>query len=175
MKMNTAFPVLVSSGFLLVLLGSGSAFAQDTPEVIAFFEQRIRPVLVNHCYECHSTASKKKKGGLLLDTKSGLLKGGASGPTIVVGEPEKSLLIRAVRHIDKDLQMPPPPKKLSDAQIADLVAWIKMGAPDPRQGPLDAAKHGMTLAEARQFWSFQPLKLPPLPKVKDASWPLTAV
>jgi hypothetical protein len=169
--------MLFGTGLLCILCEVSPVIAQDTREDLVFFEKRIRPILVNHCYECHSTVSKKKKGGLLLDTKAGLLRGGASGPALVVGEPEKSLLIRAVRHSDEELQMPPPPKKLSEAQIADLVAWVKMGAPDPRVSsdtPIPA-KHGMTLEEARKFWSFQPITLPPLPKVKDASWPLTGV
>ncbi|MEI7686090.1 MAG: PSD1 and planctomycete cytochrome C domain-containing protein [Planctomycetota bacterium] len=158
---------LVAAGILTPEL----ARAQDAAP-LEFFERRIRPVLVNHCYECHSTASKKKKGGLLLDTRDGLLKGGTSGPALVVGEPEKSLLIRAVRRIDKDLQMPPR-QKLTAMQIDDLVAWVKMGAPDPRQGT--TVKAPMPLEEDRKFWSFQPVKEPSLPKVKDAAWPRTGV
>src|SRR5687767_10597891 len=102
------------------------------PEGIEFFEKRIRPVLAEHCYECHSATSKKVKGELLLDTRESVLKGGENGPAIVPGDPEKSLLIKAVRYADADLQMPPKDKKLTSSQIADLEAWVKMGAPDPR-------------------------------------------
>ena len=92
------------------------------------------------------------------------------------GDPEKSLLIRAVRQTDKDLQMPPK-QKLSAAQIADLVAWVKMGAPDPRKSApgiiANAQEYGMSLEEGRKFWSFQPIKDHLVPKVKDPSWPRT--
>src|SRR2546423_12854374 len=81
-----------------------------------FFEKKIRPLLVEHCYKCHSAQSEKVKGGLLLDTREGVLKGGDTGPAIVPGDPEKSLLIKAVRFTDKELQMPPKDKKLQDAQ-----------------------------------------------------------
>jgi hypothetical protein len=92
-------------------------------------------VLVDHCYKCHSAGSEKIKGGLVVDTKDGLLKGGNSGPGIVPGKPDESLLIRAVRYQEKDLEMPPNDKKLPANMIADLEAWVKMGAPDPRTGP----------------------------------------
>ena len=85
-------------------------------------------MLVDECYKCHSVASGKSKGGLLLDTKEGLLKGGENGPAIVPGEPEKSRLIEAVRYTNPDLQMPPKGHRLSEPQVADLVAWVKMGA-----------------------------------------------
>src|SRR4051794_17539733 len=107
-----------------------------TPAQTQFFESRIRPLLADNCYKCHSQLSEKVKGGLLLDTREGTLKGGETGAAIVPGDPEKSLLIKAVRYTDPDLQMPPKNKKLSEAQIADLVAWVKMGAPDPRVATL---------------------------------------
>ena len=99
-----------------------------------FFEQKIRPLLANTCYQCHSVQSKKTKGGLLLDSLEGLLKGGDSGPIFVTGDPDKSLLIKAVRYKDEDLRMPPDGKKLTGAQVADLEAWVKMEAPLPRAG-----------------------------------------
>ena len=150
--------------------GISSRAGEDT----AFFESRIRPILVERCYECHS-ADKKQKGNLLLDSREGTLKGGDTAPAVVPGDPEKSLLIKAVRYTDKDLRMPPKDKKLTDAQIADLVAWVKMGAPDPRKGTAAAAPPRITLEEGRKFWSFQPVKEPPLPKVKNAAWPRTGV
>ena len=101
---------------------------------VEFFEQKIRPILVEHCYQCHAKDAERVKGGLLLDTREGLLKGGDTGPAIVAGDPEKSLLIKAIRYTDEDLAMPPRKNggRLSDEQIADLEAWVKMGAPDPR-------------------------------------------
>jgi len=152
--------------------------ASDAPaEGIEFFEKRVRPVLVSQCYACHSKESKKQKGGLWLDTREDLLKGGDSGPALVPGDPEKSLLIRAIRHADGELRMPPK-EKLSPTEIADLAAWVKMGAPDPRKAMAkDPAKvaGGMSLEEGRKFWSFQPVKDSPPPKVRDATWPRTAV
>src|SRR5206468_523702 len=105
--------------------------AEPTPAQLQFFENRVRPVLVQNCYKCHSQQAEKVKGGLLLDSREGLLKGGKTGPAIVPFNPDKSLLIQAVRYTNDDLQMPPKGEKLSEAQIADLISWIKMGAPDP--------------------------------------------
>src|ERR1035441_477022 len=105
--------------------------ADLTPAQSDFFENKIRPVLADHCYKCHSTFAEKIKGGLLLDSREALLKGGDDGKAIVPGDPEASLLIKAIRYTDPDLQMPKD-KKLEDGQIADLTAWVKMGAPDPR-------------------------------------------
>src|SRR5206468_6720034 len=110
--------------FALVLLsGLSVAGAEPTPAQIQFFENKIRPLLANNCYKCHSQQAEKVKGGLLLDTKEGVLKGGENGPVIVPGDPEKSVLIKAVRYTDPDLQMPPKGKKLSDPEVADLVVW----------------------------------------------------
>src|SRR2546422_8914503 len=109
--------------------------AAEAPKLSAqetdFFESKIRPVLVDNCYKCHSQGAEKIKGGLLLDTRDGALKGGNTAPAVVPGNLDKSLLIQAVRYKDKDLQMPPNDKKLADTQIADLETWVKMGAPDP--------------------------------------------
>ena len=100
-------------------------------EQLDFFESRIRPIFANNCYRCHSGAVTPPKAGLELDWKGGWEKGGDSGPAIVPGDPDKSVLIQAVRYTDLGLQMPPT-GKLSDAQINDLVTWVRMGAPDPR-------------------------------------------
>lgn len=122
------------------------------PEAVEFFEKKIRPVLVTHCYSCHSAEAKKIKGGLRLDTRDGVRKGGTSGPSVVPGDPAKSPLIQAVRHADADLKMPPE-KKLDAQVIADLEAWVKMGAPDPRDGTL--AKKPPT-----DLWSLKPVVRP---------------
>ena len=131
----------------------------------AFFESRVRPVLVEHCYECHS--GEKTKGGLALDTKHGWQKGGDSGPVIIPGKPDDSLLIKAVRYHDKDLAMPPENKggKLKEEIIADLVTWVKMGAPDPRVAAVKIA--GMKADEAKAWWAFQPLPKPDASKTID--------
>src|SRR5438477_10144266 len=102
----TAFRSLAVGAWILMLCASAAA-ADLTPAQTQFFESKIRPVLVNNCYKCHSQQSEKVKGGLLLDTKEGLLKGGNTAPAVVPGDPEKSLLIKAVRYTDPDLQMPP--------------------------------------------------------------------
>ena len=163
-------------GSLVIIIGLGFGFqafaAEPTPSQLQFFESRVRPVLAKNCYKCHSQQSEKVKGGLLLDTKDGVLKGGENGPVVVPGDPEKSALIKAIRYTDPDLQMPPKDKKLSDTEIADLVAWVKMGAPDPRvaaagtKGGSDAGK---------KHWAWQPLKKPSVPEVKDSTWARTPV
>ncbi|HTD67277.1 MAG TPA: PSD1 and planctomycete cytochrome C domain-containing protein, partial [Candidatus Limnocylindria bacterium] len=132
-----------------------------------FFESKIRPVLANNCYKCHSTKAEKVKGGLLLDSREALLKGGDSGEAIVAGDPEKSLLIKAVRYSDPDLQMPPKGEKLSEQQVADLTAWIRMGAPDPRTA--SAAQKNWSDPNAKH-WAWQPVKKPAVPTGADAGW-----
>jgi hypothetical protein len=151
--------------WLVGLMGGFSARGSDPG--IEFFETKIRPLLVERCYECHSARAEKLKGGLLLDSKEGVLKGGDSGPVIVPGNPEKSLLIKAVRYTSEDLQMPPKNKKLPDEQIADLEEWVKMGAPDPRAG--DGGSAG-TPRPTKEHWAFQPIKAVPLPKVRNTRW-----
>lgn len=98
---------------------------------IEFFENKILPILKQHCYECHSADSVFLEGNLLLDTKAGMLKGGNSGPALVPGQPEKSLIIKTLKYTDEDLQMPPE-GKLPEQVIANFEKWIKMGAPDLR-------------------------------------------
>ena len=136
-----------------LLLSATIAIAADDPASIAFFEQKIRPVLVEHCYECHSAKAKKLKGGLYLDSKAGWQKGGDTGKAVIIpGKPEDSLLLRTVLHIEEDMEMPPKKPKLPDAVLADLSAWIKMGAPDPRTQATAEAKRA-----DKSWWSLQPL------------------
>src|SRR5687767_7141319 len=116
----------------LILAAAGRAAADD-PAGIEFFEKKVRPVLAEHCYSCHSTAAKKDRGGLHLDSKAAVLKGGDSGPAVVPGKPAESLLVKAVHYADPDFRMPPK-GKLPDGVIADLEKWVAMGAPDPRGG-----------------------------------------
>jgi len=144
--------------------------AAEANSGIAFFESKIRPLLVQHCYQCHS-ADTKQRGGLRLDARDTVLKGGDNGPALVPGKANESLLIKAVRH--QDLKMPPK-GKLPDAAVADLVRWIEMGAPDPRDGK-PALTALIDFTKARQFWSFQPPRLPELPQVHNGSWPKNAI
>ncbi len=143
-----------------------------TPEQLEFFEKKIRPVLIEHCYECHATGAKIIQGGLRLDHRAGLVKGGDSGPSIDLKEPEQSSLIKALRF--EDLEMPPK-GKLSDSIIADFEKWIAMGAPDPRIADELPAVRTIDLEEGRKFWAFQPIADPQLPSVNDRTWPLDAI
>jgi hypothetical protein len=142
----------------IFLLFSASALADDT----AFFESKIRPVLVKHCYECHSAESGKSKGGLMLDTKHGIREGGETGPAVVPGDVAKSLLLTAIKHSDPDLEMPPKEPQLPKAVIADFETWIKAGADDPRESAAKAAERPpVDVAAGKQFWSY---KKPLMPK-----------
>ena len=148
-------------------MGFGASSAE-----VDFFERRIRPVLAQHCYECHSAGSKSLKGGLHVDTRDGLRRGGNSGePAVVPGEPDRSRLLAAIRHLSTDLQMPPK-KKLSAQQIADFEQWIRAGAPDPREGKPATAGNQRS---AKPHWAFVPPKDQPLPKVKDKAWPQSPI
>jgi hypothetical protein len=151
-----------------------AAAAEPKTEDHDFFEKKIRPVLVERCYKCHSAKAEKLKGDLLLDTKEGTLKGGESGkPAVVPGDAERSLLIEAIRYGNEDLQMPPKKEgRLTEEQIADFVAWINKGAPDPRSGKSGVRSQK---SEVRKHWAFQPPKDPPIPQVKNKSWPKTSV
>jgi hypothetical protein len=140
--------------------------AELTRDQVEFFENKIRPVLSQHCYKCHSVNSEKVKGGLLLDSREATLRGGDNGAAVVPGHPDKSLVIQAVRYTDADLQMPPK-KKLSDEQIADLEKWVKMGAPDPRAATT-AQKEWKD--SRKDWWAWQPLTKPAVPEVQDKIW-----
>ena len=135
-----------------------------------FFENKIRPILVKHCYECHG--EDEQESDLRLDSYADMLRGGAAAPAVIPGEPDESLLLHAIGYADDELQMPPD-GKLSDAVIADFRKWIEMDAPHPdgnktsilpRQGSVDLEKE-------RQFWSFQPLLDSTIPTVKTSTWP----
>lgn len=142
-----------------------------------FFESRIRPILAQECYECHSEATKAK-GGLLLDSRAGWQKGGDSGPVIEPGNPDASLLLRSIRHEIEDLKMPKNGAKLDARILDDFREWIAMGAPDPRDtapSAEDVAKDtDWTAVSARraQWWSFQPITNPPIPDVKGVDHPV---
>lgn len=139
---------------------------------IAFFEAKVRPLLVEHCYECHSEAAAELQSGLRLDTRAGVRLGGDSGPAVVPGEPSKSLMLSAIRHIGVKM---PPEGKLSEAAISDIEEWIRKGAPDPRDGAATFLGPSFDLAQARKFWAFQPIRDHDLPAVQNVGWPQTAV
>lgn len=163
--------------FALILVTAQISFAQSpNDEGLTFFEQKIRPVLVQHCYSCHSVEardSNKLQADLFLDTAEGMLKGGESGPTLVKGKSTESKLIKALKYDGTEM---PPSGKLSDEIIADFVKWIDMGAPDPRSGqaPL-TAKREINIEEGRKWWSFQPLKVVVPPRVDDTIRTLTPI
>jgi hypothetical protein len=145
--------------------------AEPDARGVDFFEKKIRPVLVEHCYACHSPEAKKVRGGLLLDTRDGLLKGGDRGPAVVPGKPAESLLLGALRQTD-ELRMPPK-GKLPDAVVADFARWIEMGAPDPRRSsgaPTPRRTAFRITDEDRNHWAFRPVADPAPPSVRDAGW-----
>jgi Protein of unknown function (DUF1553)/Protein of unknown function (DUF1549)/Planctomycete cytochrome C len=155
--------------------GSDPARANDATILSAteqqFFEKQVRPLFIKRCYQCHSSQAKVLKGGLHLDSRGGWMKGGDSGTAVVPGAPDESLLIRAIRY--QSLQMPPR-GKLSEAEIAVLERWVRIGAPDPRVDPTrdrPRADHDAV----RSHWAFQPIAEPPLPRVKDVAWPRSGV
>lgn len=142
--------------------------ADNNRAQLEFFEKKIRPVLVKHCYECHSAKSKIVRAKLLVDSREGLLRGGESGPAVVPGKPEKSLLISAMRYQDYEM---PPDGKLSKRVVDDFVRWVKQGAVDPRREtgkPAAVARGEIDFKQARRFWSFRPVKHPPLPEFPGA-------
>jgi hypothetical protein len=139
----------------LALLSSVVASGADD-----FFSSKIEPILRERCYECHSHA-KKMKGGLTLDSKSGWEQGGDNGAAVVPVKPDESLLIKMVRWVDEDHQMPPN-EKIPDAEIALLEEWVKRGAPDPRV-------HLLKRPDSENWWSLKPLVKPPLPEIPDKS------
>lgn len=172
--MKHSVPTGISVALLLAASTPGLA-DEFTPEQLDFFETKIRPVLVESCYECHSVESGTSKAGLVLDSRAGMLEGGDGGPAIIPGKPDESLLIQAVRFTDDDFQMPPTKKggKLPDEVIANFEAWVLAGAPDPRnETKLPPAKDFET---ARKHWAFQPIARPEIPEVTDREWVATPV
>ena len=168
--LGTVFP------FLFCCSAETNAPVQFARDQVEFYEKEIQPLLTDNCYKCHSHQADKIKGGFVLDSREALLKGGETGPAIVPGEPEKSLLIKAVRHVDEDLQMPPK-KKLPDDQVALLVKWVGMGAPysdkvAAQNGPAKARK---ITDEDRKWWAFQPVKKLRIPETQDGGWSRNAV
>lgn len=164
----------VAAGLNHPALGDAAPAAQAPGDsaAVEFFETKIRPVLATNCYACHGKDAQM--GGLRVDSRAALLKGGDSGTSLVPGDPDKSLLVTVVQHTGK-IKMPQG-GKLKDAEIAALAAWVKLGAPWPETkgdaaAAAAAASGGWGITDAqRKFWSFQPVKKPALPRVKNAAW-----
>jgi len=165
---------IVIGGWLGVACLSAAEFPAEQLE---FFEKKIRPLLTENCLECHSSATKAK-GELLLDHRDGVMKGGDVGPVVVAGQPEKSLLIKAVEYTDSELQMPPK-RRLNTEQIADLKKWVQLGLPWPQEAePKKSGKmvEAFDLEKRKQsHWAWQPIQHPKPPEVKDAAWAKTPI
>jgi hypothetical protein len=155
--------------FLACAAAPAAADEAPSPADVQFFESKVRPLLAERCQNCHSVKAKKQRGGLLLDSRAAMLKGGDTGPAVVPGHPDKSLLIKAVRHADPELTMPPT-GKLPAPALAVLEEWVRRGAPYPGPAAV-AAGHTVNIAEGRKFWSFQPLRQAAPPAVRDGAWP----
>ena len=155
----------------LVLCPCLGSVADTDRDGIAYFERKIRPVLVEHCYECHSEGAKKVGAKLLLDSRAAILRGGESGPALVAGKPEASRIIQALRWAD-ELEMPPD-DPLPETVVHDFVEWIRRGAPDPRKESKAANTARETEAPNADgsLWSFEPIRDPSLPKVERETWP----
>ena len=141
-----------------------AAHAAPTPEQVEFFEKSVRPVLAEHCYKCHG--AEKQKGDLRMDSREALLKGTDTGPVVFPGDPAKGTFIKSIRH-ESDYMMPEKAPKLSDAHIAALTEWVKMGLPWPENDKAAPSKAEL----ARTHWAFQPIRKPAVPSVNDpAHW-----
>ncbi len=166
--MSNAGRILCCSMLVVASFGAGPAITTPGADGIAFFENKIRPVLAEKCYSCHSVDAKKIKGDLLLDSRDATLKGGESGPVLKPGDPDGSLLITAIRYKDKDLKMPPK-TPLSPEVVADVEKWVRMGRPNPRAvAPAPAG-------DAKRRWAFPPLSDAEPPTIQDAAWAQTAI
>jgi len=154
--------------WLTLLTPSRFLSAQDG---VLFFEREVRPVLVEHCYDCHSSQSKQK-AGLVLDDRQGWIQGGESGPALVPGDPAHSLVMQAIKHVG-DVQMPPD-GQLSPTEIQAIEKWISLGAPFPTNAPTSSAM-SRRMALGQTHWAFQPLSAVQPPEVRQAAWPQNAV
>ena len=176
MRFRRLFAALCSLGGAVALCAPALAADKTaTAAGVEFFEKKIRPVLVAHCYSCHSAKSKPAKGGLLLDTRDGIRRGGETGPAVVPSNVEKSLILAAIKHESFEM---PPKKRLPDQVIADFTAWIKLGAPDPRLGKSPSVKTAaqkIDFNQARKFWSFQSPTKHTVSKLSNPAWTKTGI
>ncbi|MED6314691.1 MAG: c-type cytochrome domain-containing protein, partial [Verrucomicrobiota bacterium] len=166
---------LIAKTIFLLAYFLAMAVNMAADENIDFFEKKIRPVLINHCYKCHSAEAEQKgklKGRLRLDLREAIRGRGESGlKAVVPGKPDESNLYRAITYLDPELVMPPK-TRLDKGVVKDFKRWIEMEAPDPRDGRLakENAKQ-INFDEARKFWSFRKPSEPTLPPVQQSSWP----
>jgi hypothetical protein len=174
-RIFTLLTTLAAVSLPAVVRAAPTSPAND-PAGVEFFEKRVRPVLVQQCYKCHASTSEKVKGSLLLDTRQNTLQGGETGPAVVPGHPEKSLLIEAIKYANDDMQMPPK-NRLSANVVADLTKWVQMGAPWPQGKAIVAAPAAAAVNYTanydhlrKEHWAWQPVKDSPAPTVKDANW-----
>jgi uncharacterized protein DUF1553/uncharacterized protein DUF1549/cytochrome c len=162
--------------FILLLVSPNVTRADEQPpridaKGIAFFDSKIRPVLVQHCYKCHSVGAGKSEGGLLLDSRKSIRAGGDRGPAVVPGDSKSSLLLTAISHTDPDLKMPPKQQRLPDSVISELKSWIEAGAADPRENePVTGGNPPITIEAGRQFWAFQKPVTHQPPTTKNPGW-----
>jgi len=169
-------PALLGLLALAVLLGNGHAAEPNEADRsidradFEYFEKKIRPLLAKRCYQCHSADAEKLRGNLRLDSRADLLSGGDTGPAVVPGKPDESLLIESVRYGSDSYQMPPQ-GKLPEPEIAELENWVRRGAPLPEsQQVAPRTEEGIDYRQGRQFWSFQPVARPALPEVRNDPW-----
>ena len=155
---------IFEKAFLVFACGFLFPSFQVQADEFDYFEKKIRPLFHKHCYECHSIEKGKRKGGLVLDSRQGWFLGGDSGPAINLGDPESSLIIRAVSYNDSDLKMPPK-YRLSDEERSILNEWVQSGAPDPRITDINVKAEGVDFSEGRNFWAFKPALDPIVPSV----------
>ena len=163
------FPRLDPPLIPTLLLSLMMTLSCDSADDVAFFEKKIRPVLIEHCYECHSASSKTIRGGLLVDSADAFRQGGDSGAAVVPGAPDDGTLMDALRHETFEM---PPKQKLPEHVIADFETWIKRGAPDPRNTSTLNAKdtHHRHLKDGKNYWSFQPVQSPKVPECLTRDW-----
>src|SRR4051794_4410877 len=181
-RIRLALPTLIVG--LALVPGAGplrgqsveTAAPKATAAQIEAFEKEVRPLLVARCYKCHAAEAKRVRGNLRLDTRAGLLKGGDLGPAVVPGDPDRSPLIRAVRHDDPDLQMPPD-GRLTPGEIGTLEKWVRAGIPTPPLESRGAAAAGPArpAIDPGEWWSFRPAREPEVPAVRDEPWPRNAI
>ena len=158
-------------------MAAGSVMAAEFPAAdLEFFEKKIRPLLSQKCFKCHSAKAKKLKGGLRLDYRAGVLKGGDSGAAVQPGKPTARRLVAAINYGNVDLEMPPS-GKLTATQIADLTEWVKRGVPWPKEAATGGGVHEeFNLAKRRaEHWAWQPVKKKTPPKVKQTDWPASPI
>ncbi len=170
MLRSTHFSLRLLFGVLLISVGT-RASADEAAESTTFFESKIRPVLVQHCYQCHSAKAGKSEGGLRLDSRQGIRTGGDRGPAIVPSDLKKSVLLTAISHTDPDLKMPPKKERLPESVISDFKTWIKAGAADPREEEATSTTTPpVTIEAGRKFWAYQKPTAHKPPSTKSPEW-----